>query len=162
MSDTKPSRLRIALAQMNPTVGDLTGNVAKLVVARERAGAEGADLVVFPELFITGYPPEDLVLKPAFQRAARAAVEKLAAELGPGPAVLTGTVWAEAGKIYNAAVLIDGGAVQAVRTKVDLPNYGVFDEKRVFDAGPLPGPINFKGVRLGVPICEDIWKDEVT
>jgi len=162
MSDTTPSRLRIALAQLNPTVGDLAGNVAKLKAARERARAEGADLIVFPELFITGYPPEDLVLKPAFQRAARAAVEKLAAELGPGPAVLTGTIWPEAGKIYNAAALLDAGAVQAVRYKVDLPNYGVFDEKRVFDAGPLPGPISFKGVRLGVPICEDMWKDEVT
>jgi NAD+ synthase len=162
MSDTTPSRLRIALAQLNPTVGDLGGNVAKLKAARERARAEGADLIVFPELFITGYPPEDLVLKPAFQRAARAAVEKLAAELGPGPAVLTGTIWPEAGKIYNAVVLLDQGAVQALRFKVDLPNYGVFDEKRVFDAGPLPGPVGFKGVRLGVPICEDIWKDEVT
>jgi NAD+ synthase len=162
MSDTTPSRLRIALAQLNPTVGDLAGNVAKLKAARERARAGGADLIVFSELFITGYPPEDLVLKPAFQRAARAAVEKLAAELGPGPAVLTGTIWPEAGKIHNAVALLDQGAVQAVRFKVDLPNYGVFDEKRVFDAGPLPGPISFKGVRLGVPICEDIWKDEVT
>ncbi len=162
MSDTTLSRLRLALAQLNPTVGDLAGNVAKLKAARERARAEGADLIVFPELFVTGYPPEDLVLKPAFQKAARTAVEKLAAELGPGPAVLTGTIWPEAGKIYNAVALLDQGAVQAVRFKVDLPNYGVFDEKRVFDAGPLPGPISFKGVRLGVPICEDIWKDEVT
>jgi NAD+ synthase len=162
MSDTTPSRLRIALAQLNPTVGDLAGNVAKLKAAREQARAEEADLIVLSELFITGYPPEDLVLKPAFQRAARAAVEKLAAELGPGPAVLTGTIWPEDGKIHNAVALLDQGAVQAVRFKVDLPNYGVFDEKRVFDAGPLPGPISFKGVRLGVPICEDIWKDEVT
>jgi NAD+ synthase len=162
MSDTTSSRLRIALAQLNPTVGDLGGNAAKVKAARERARAEGADLVVFPELFITGYPPEDLVLKPAFQRAARAAVERLAAELGAGPAVLVGTIWPEAGAIYNAVALLDEGKVQAVRFKVDLPNYGVFDEKRVFDAGPLPGPINFRGVRLGVPICEDIWKDEVT
>jgi NAD+ synthase len=156
------SRLKIALAQANPTVGDIDANVAKLVAMRARAAALGADLVVFPELFITGYPPEDLVLKPAFQMAARARVEALAAELGPGPAVLTGTVWPQDGAVYNAAVLLDGGKVEAVRFKVDLPNYGVFDEKRVFAQGPMPGPINFRGVRLGVPICEDIWGPDVT
>ncbi len=158
---TPTNTLKIALAQLNPTVGDLAGNVAKLKSARAEAARLGADLVVFPELFITGYPPEDLVLKPAFQRAARAAVEALAAEMGPGPAVLTGTIWPEDGKLYNAVALIEDGKVSALRFKVDLPNYGVFDEKRVFAAGPLPGPIAFKGVRLGVPICEDIWSDEV-
>jgi NAD+ synthase len=161
MTASGPSRLRIALAQLNPVVGDLEGNVAKLVGARAEAAAAGADLMVCPELLITGYPPEDLVLKPAFQRAARAAVERLAQSLGPGPAVLTGTVWPEAGKVYNAAALLDEGAIQAVRYKVDLPNYGVFDEKRVFDAGPLPEPVDFRGVRFGVPICEDIWKGDV-
>ena len=153
--------LKIALAQLNPVVGDLDGNAEKLIRARDEAARLGADLVLFSELFITGYPPEDLVRRPAFAAAARARVEALAAELGPGPAVLTGTLWPESDKLYNAMVLIDGGKIEAVRTKVDLPNYGVFDEKRVFDAGPLPGPINFRGVRLGVPICEDIWKDEV-
>jgi NAD+ synthase len=167
MSETTPSppqsSLRIALAQLNPTVGDLEGNAQKLLSAHARAAKGGADLVVFTELYITGYPPEDLVLKPAFQRAARARVERLASELpAGGPAVLVGTIWPDDGKLYNAAVLIDGGAIQAVRYKADLPNYGVFDEKRVFDAGPLPGPVNFRGVRLGLPICEDIWKDEVT
>jgi NAD+ synthase len=161
MSQSAPSRLRIALAQANATVGDIDANLAKLTLMRARAGALGADLVVFPELFVTGYPPEDLVLKPAFQRAARARVEALAGELGPGPAVLTGTVWPEEGKVYNAVVLVDGGKVAAVRLKVDLPNYGVFDEKRVFAQGPMPGPINFRGVRLGVPICEDIWAPDV-
>jgi len=160
-ADTVPSSLRIALAQANPTVGDIDGNVAKLREMRARAAALGADLVVFPELFVTGYPPEDLVLKPAFTAAARAAVEALARDLGPGPAVLTGTVWPEDGRVYNAAVLIDNGAVEAVRFKVDLPNYGVFDEKRVFTAGPLPGPMSCRGVRIGVPICEDIWGTEV-
>ena len=161
MSKTAQPSLTIALAQANPIVGDLEGNVAKLRDMRARAAAQGADLVVFPELFITGYPPEDLVLKPAFQAAARDRVEALAGELGAGPAVLTGTVWPEDGKVYNAVVLLDGGKVEAVRFKVDLPNYGVFDEKRVFAQGPMPGPINVRGVRLGVPICEDIWGPDV-
>jgi NAD+ synthase len=153
--------LAIALAQLNPVVGDLAGNAARLVTARRQAAREGADLVLFPELFITGYPPEDLVRRPAFARAARDAVEQLARDLEPGPAVLVGTVWPDGNELFNAVVLIDEGRIAAVRTKVDLPNYGVFDEKRVFDAGPLPGPIPFRGVRLGVPICEDIWKEEV-
>jgi len=154
--------MKIAAAQFNPTVGDIGGNVARILQAHAKAAELGADLVVFPELFVTGYPPEDLVLKPAFQLAARRAVEGLAHALPKnGPAVLVGTVWPEAGAVYNAVVLLDDGAVQAVRTKVDLPNYGVFDEKRVFAAGPLPGPIPFRGVRIGVPICEDIWQEEV-
>ncbi len=158
---TAPTHLKIAIAQANPTVGDIDGNVAKLREMRARAAALGADLVVFSELFVTGYPPEDLVLKPAFPAAARARIEALAAELGPGPGVLVGTVWPEGGHVYNAVVLIDNGKVEAVRFKVDLPNYGVFDEKRVFTPGPMPGPVNFRGVRLGVPICEDIWGPDV-
>jgi NAD+ synthase len=153
--------LKIALAQLNPTLGDLAGNAAKARAAHARGLAAGADLVVLPELFITGYPPEDLVKKPAFAAAARAATEALAAELTGGPALLIGTVWPEDGKVYNAVAMLEGGRITAVRFKVDLPNYGVFDEKRTFNAGPLPGPINFRGVRLGVPICEDIWHDEV-
>jgi len=160
MSQTPATRLKIALAQANPVVGDLDGNIAKLRAMR--AQAADADLIIFPELFVTGYPPEDLVLKPAFQAAARKRVEALAADLGPGPAVLTGTVWPEDGKVYNAVALLDAGKVAAVRYKVDLPNYGVFDEKRVFASGPMPGPINFRGVRLGVPICEDVWGPDVT
>jgi len=155
------SSLKIALAQLNPTVGDLAGNAAKLRDAHAAAAKLGADLVVFSELFVTGYPPEDLVLKPAFQAASRAVLDELAVSLADGPAVLVGTIWPENGLLYNAVVLLDEGKIAAVRTKVDLPNYGVFDEKRVFAAGPLPGPIAFKGVRIGVPICEDIWTDEV-
>jgi NAD+ synthase len=158
---TSPPRLRIAIAQLDPTVGDLAGNADKVRRAHAEAARLGADLVVFPELFITGYPPEDLVLKPAFQQGTRAMVEKLAAELKAGPAMLLGLIWVDAGKLYNAVALIEGGAITAIRYKVDLPNYGVFDEKRVFEPGPLPGPINFRGVKLGVPICEDIWKEEV-
>ena len=153
--------LKIALAQMNPVLGDLAGNAAKLVRARAEAADKGADLIVFPELFICGYPPEDLVKKPAFAAACRSTVERLATELGPGPAVVVGAVWPDGDKVYNAVVLIEDGRVAAVRTKVELPNYGVFDEKRVFDEGPLPGPVAFKGVRLGLPICEDIWKEDV-
>ena len=161
---TKPieAAFRLALAQLDPVVGDLAGNVAKVERAYRDAAAQGADLIVFSELFITGYPPEDLVRKPAFARAARAAAEGLApltADGGPG--ILVGTVWPDGDRLYNAVVLLDSGKVEAVRFKVDLPNYGVFDEKRVFDAGPLPGPVFFRGLRIGVPICEDIWKEEV-
>ncbi|MEQ1695862.1 MAG: NAD+ synthase [Hyphomicrobiaceae bacterium] len=161
MTQSPTQTLKIALAQLNPIVGDLAGNVAKLRAARTEAAKLDADLVVFSELFLTGYPPEDLVLKPAFQAASRAALDDLAATLGPGPAVLVGTIWSEDGHLYNAVALLDDGKIAAVRTKVDLPNYGVFDEKRVFTAGPLPGPIPFRGVRIGVPICEDIWTEDV-
>ena len=160
-ADAVPSTLKIALAQANPTVGNIDGNLAKVREMRARAAAQGADLIVFPELFVTGYPPEDLVLKPAFSAAARLGVEALAGDLGPGPAVLVGTIWPENGCVYNAVALLDNGGVEGVRFKVDLPNYGVFDEKRVFTAGPLPGPINCRGVRLGLPVCEDIWGSEV-
>lgn len=154
---------RLALAQSNPTVGDVAGNAARIREARRQAEEAGADLVMFPELFLCGYPPEDLVLKPAFQDACRKACEDLARETADGgPAVLLGLPWAEGGKLYNAYALLDGGVIQAVRFKVALPDYGVFDEARVFAPGPLPGPVLFRGrVRLGLPVCEDIWSEEV-
>lgn len=161
MTQSEPRTLRIAIAQLNPTLGAIEQNVAMARQAHADAKALGADLVVFSELFVTGYPPEDLVLKPAFAQAARVAVEDLARELTDGPGLLIGTVWPEDGKTYNAAVVIDGGRVVGVRYKVDLPNYGVFDEKRVFEAGPMPGPVDFRGVRIGIPVCEDIWKEDV-
>lgn len=158
---SRPESFRIALAQLNPVVGDLAGNAAKVRAAYATATEASADLIVFPELFLNGYPPEDLVLKPAFQQATMDHLEALAADCTGGPAVLIGTIWAEKGKVYNAVAMFDGGVIQTVRLKVDLPNYGVFDEKRVFDVGPLPGPIDVRGVRIGAPICEDIWDIEI-
>lgn len=154
--------MRIALAQLNAGVGDIDGNVARAAQVWAEAKAAGADLVVFPELYVTGYPPEDLVLKPAFAAASRAATEVLATQTADGPGIIIGAVWPDAAKVYNAAAYLEAGKVHSVRYKSDLPNYGVFDEKRVFEPGPLPGPIDVHGVRIGVPICEDIWTEEVT
>ncbi len=155
--------LTIALAQLNPTVGDIEGNIGMVRKARAQAAAGGADLVVYSELIVTGYPPEDLVLKPMFQEATRRALEDLAKDTADGgPAMLLGVPWREGSKLHNAALLLEGGAIAATRSKYDLPNYGVFDEKRVFAPGPLPGPIPFRGARLGVMVCEDMWAGEVT
>jgi NAD+ synthase len=155
------SAFTLTLAQLNPVVGDIAGNAAKARAARAQARADGADLVVLSELFIAGYPPEDLVLKPAFQAACRAAIEELARETADGgPAMLIGTPWVESGRLYNACALLDGGRIAALRFKANLPNYGVFDEKRVFARGPAAGPVTVRGVRIGVPICEDTWMEE--
>ncbi len=160
--DTVTDTFSIALAQLNPTVGDLDGNAALARMARDEAATQGADLMVLPELFLCGYPPEDLVLKPAFVAACRATLEALAKTTDKaGPAILIGLPWAEDGRVYNSVALLEGGRIETVRHKVDLPNYGVFDEKRVFAAGPEPGPVNVRGIRLGVPICEDIWSPDV-
>jgi NAD+ synthase len=159
MTDT----LKITLAQLNPVVGDIEGNITKIRAARVAAMGQGADLVIGTELCVTGYPPEDLILKNAFVRAAMDAVEALAAETADGgPGLIVGAPWFdEAGNRYNAAVVLDDGKVQTVRFKWDLPNYGVFDEKRVFVSGELPGPVNFRGVRLGLAVCEDMWTPDV-
>jgi NAD+ synthase len=149
--------LAIAIAQVNPVVGDVAGNVRRIREARARAARDGAHLVVFGELTISGYPPEDLVLKGAFLDACEAAVDDLAGDTVDGPAMLIGVPWRMEGKVYNAALLLDHGRVAATRLKHHLPNYGVFDEARVFAAGPVPGPVAFRGLRLGVMICEDMW-----
>ena len=155
-------KLSLALAQLNPTVGDISGNIAKLREARDWAAAQGADLLMTSELYLCAYPTEDLVLKPSFQDSLRSALERLAAETGDGgPALLIGLPWRSEGKLYNAAVLLDGGRVLGTCFKHDLPNYGPFDEKRVFSQGPLPEPLLFRGVQLGVMICEDMWTPSV-
>ncbi len=155
--------LSISLAQLNPTVGDIDQNMTLVRGARASALAAGADLLITTEMVVSGYPPEDLVLKPAFMDAIEAAIGAFALETADGgPAVLLGTPWRDGGKLYNAALLIDGGAIVAARFKNCLPNYGVFDEVRVFAAGPLPKPVEFKGARLGVMICEDMWTSQVS
>ncbi len=166
MTDT----LKICLAQLNPTLGDIEGNLAKIRAARADAAAQGAELVVASEMYITGYPAEDLVLKPMFLDRVDAALDALAADTADGgPGILIGAPWREdrkaraplRGKVFNAAVLMDGGKIIGTRYKHDLPNYGVFDEVRLFAAGPLNGPMNFRDVRLGVLVCEDMWFADV-
>ncbi len=155
-SISTPSALIIALAQTTQSVGDLRGNAD--VMLRWREQAREADLIVFPELQLIGYPPEDLVLKPALVERAGEELMRLADATGDGgPAMLVGTVIANRGVLFNAIALLDGGEIKAVRLKRELPNYGTFDEKRLFAPGPLPDPIDFRGVKIGVPICEDVW-----
>jgi len=156
MADT----LDITLAQMNQSVGDLAGNAAAMLAARDKA--KGSDLIVFPELQLIGYPPEDLILKPALIERAAAELEKLAqATASEGPAMLVGSVFVRDGALHNGVALLDGGKVAATRFKRELPNYGTFDEVRLFQPGPLPEPIIVKGTMIGVPICEDIWQPDV-
>ena len=146
-----PDTLRIAIAQLNPTVGDVSGNLAKAREARADAARQGADLILYTELFISGYPPEDLVLKPAFLRACERAALDLAADTkDSGPGVIVGTPLKRPSGTHNSVIVADGGKVLAERYKIDLPNYGEFDEKRVFQAGPeVGGPVNFRSVRIG-------------
>ncbi len=153
--------LTIALSQLNPTVGDIDGNISLISAARD--AASGARLVVCGELAVSGYPPEDLVLRSDFQDLIEDRVRELAAATADGgPAVLLGSPWRGEGALHNASLLLDGGRIAAVGLKHELPNYGVFDEKRIFTAGPCPEPMVFDGVRLGVMICEDMWEPEVT
>ncbi|MFO1242680.1 MAG: NAD+ synthase [Rickettsiales bacterium] len=152
--------MQLYLSQINPIVGDLKGNHEKLCSAWKKAKEMGADLIVFPELAITGYPPEDLVLMPSFQQAAMQAVEKLANETVDGPAIITGGIWHDGTQLYNSAFLIEEGNIARIQFKHHLPNYGVFDEKRVFACGPLPEVVEWRGIRIGLLVCEDMWGDE--
>lgn len=155
--------LKIAIAQINLHLGAIDKNVAAIRAARAEGAKLGADLVVTPELSISGYPPEDLVLKPTFVAACEAAAEELAKDTADGgPGLIIGTPWRDGAKLHNAAFLLDAGQITARRAKLELPNYGVFDEKRVFDPGPAPGPVVFRGFRLGLMICEDWWLPAVS
>jgi NAD+ synthase len=155
--------LTIAFSQLNPTVGDVAGNATLVRRARDEAAAQGADLVVFSELVLVGYPPEDLVLRPALIEAAAGALHDLEREsAAPGsPGLVVTLPWKQNGRVHNAVALVTNGTSQ-LRFKHELPNYGVFDEKRVFEPGPLPEPVTFRDARLGLPVCEDIWLDRVT
>lgn len=155
--------LAIAMAQINPIVGDLAGNTQLIRDTRAAAHKLGADLVLFSEMVLIGYPAEDLVLKPFFQDKVILAVNELAAETNDGgPALIIGAPWRMDGKLYNVSMLLDEGEIKAIRPKHELPNYGVFDEKRVFAQGPMPGAITFRDVALGLMTCEDMWTPEVT
>ncbi len=154
--------LLLALAQLNPVMGDIAGNLAKLRAVRADAAHQKADLLMLPEMYLSGYPAEDLLLKPSFMKAIEAAVQSLLQDTTDGgPAILLGTPWLENGKLYNACLLLDQGKIAAKIFKRDLPDYGPFDDKRVFTAGDLPEPINFRGGKLGVLICEDLWTPHV-
>jgi NAD+ synthase len=154
--------LTLALAQINVTVGDSAGNAALIIRAAHQAAAQGAQLVLYPEMALTGYPPEDLVLMPAFRTQCHRALEQIArATAETGLALILGAPWEEAGHIYNASLLIEAGAVTPIRTKHDLPNYGVFDEKRIFAEGEAPRVLSWRGLRLGVLICEEVWDTEL-
>src|ERR671932_1382201 len=147
--------LRVALAQLDTTVGDIDGNAARAADAIQRAREAGAQLVVLPELAVTGYPPEDLLLKTSFVDAAGAAIAALASA-AEGIVALVG--FPERGDdVYNAAAVLAEGRVEAVYRKIALPNYGVFDEHRYFQAGTEPALIEVGGVAVGLTICEDIW-----
>ena len=153
--------LSIAVAQINQRVGDLKANADAMLAWRAKAG--DADLILFPEQQLIGYPAEDLVLKPAFQLAAAEALAKLALTTADGgPAMLVGSILKEGDALFNIVALLDGGEIVATRKKHELPNYGTFDEKRIFTSGPLPEPVEFRGVRLGLPICEDGWLPAVS
>ncbi len=179
MTDT----FTLALSQFNPTVGDLAGNAARMGTIARDAAAQGADLVLFPEMCLTGYPPEDLILIPAFREKAMEVARELAATTKDlGCDIMFGSVWEcelgeqamsprsgaqglsvdrpEAKQIYNASLIASGGDITVIRTKHDLPNYGVFDEKRVFAEGAAPKIFEWRGVKLGVLICEEVWDVE--
>lgn len=151
--------LDISLAQLNPIVGDIRGNAQLVLDAWEKSEA---DLIVFSELVLSGYPPEDLILKPFFLDAIHEEIETICeTSKGFSTAALIGTPWRDGEKIYNVALLIEGGEIKAIVKKHHLPNYGVFDEHRIFSVGALPNTVRFKGKELGIMICEDLWFNDV-
>jgi NAD+ synthase len=153
-------KLIITLAQLNQKVGDLAANAAAMLATRSKA--MHSDLIVFPEMQLIGYPPEDLILKPALIERAAVELEKMAQVTADGgPAMLVGSVFVRDGALHNGVALLDQGRIVATRFKYELPNYGTFDEKRLFLPGPLPEPVPFRGAILGLPICEDIWHPDV-
>ncbi|HTM95521.1 MAG TPA: nitrilase-related carbon-nitrogen hydrolase, partial [Croceibacterium sp.] len=155
-----PDTLSITLAQLNQRVGDIAGNAQTMLEVRKGAGK--TDMVAFPEMQLIGYPPEDLVQTPALIACAQAELDKLArATNDGGPAMLVGSVFVRDGALHNGVALLDGGRVTATRFKHELPNYGTFDEMRLFTPGPLPEPVLFRGAMLGLPVCEDIWHPDV-
>ena len=150
-------RFRLTLAQLNPTLGDLAGNVEKAFDAWEEGRAAGADMVALPEMFVTGYQTQDLVLKPAFHRDAMARVAALAERVADGPILGIGGPHWESGKLYNAWHVLKGGRVVTRTLKHERPNYNVFDEVRVFAAGPPGAPFDAGRLSVGAPVCEDAW-----
>ena len=160
MNQRPADRLAIAVAQLNPVVGDVTGNLERARAARAQAARDGADIVAYSELFIAGYPPEDLVLKPAFQSACRAAIETLARETADGgPAVLIGTPWLEEGKLYNAYALLGRRRDRGDPLQGQPAELRRIRRKARICIRPSAGAGEFRGVRIGLPICEDTWTD---
>ena len=155
-------RFRITLGQLNPTVGDLAGNAALARKAWAAGKAARADLVALPEMFITGYNAQDLVMKRAFQLDVMTHIEQLAADCADGPALAIGAPWAEGAELFNAYLILKDGKVASRTLKHELPNETVFDEVRIFDAGPLGGPYAVGNTRIGSPICEDAWHPDVS
>ena len=154
-------QFKITLAQLNATVGDLKGNADKVMKAWEKARDEQSNIIAFPELFITGYNPQDLILKPAFQKASTETIQKIAEACSQGPAIAVGGPFCDEKKLYNAYYILAGGKIQAVIKKHHLPNEEVFDEVRLFSSGNVDGPFQVDQMRIGSPICEDAWHPDI-
>lgn len=154
-------QFKITLAQLNATVGDLKGNAYKVMKAWEKARDEQSNIIAFPELFITGYNPQDLILKPAFQKASTETIQKIAEACSQGPAIAVGGPFCDEKNLYNAYYILSGGKIQAVIKKHHLPNEEVFDEVRLFSSGNVDGPFQVDQMRIGSPICEDAWHSDI-
>ena len=154
-------QFKITLAQLNATVGDLNGNADKVMKAWEKARDEQSNIIAFPELFITGYNPQDLILKPAFQKASTETIQKIAEACSQGPAIAVGGPFCDEKNLYNAYYILSGGKIQAVIKKHHLPNEEVFDEVRLFSSGNVDGPFQVDQMRIGSPICEDAWHSDI-